>query len=214
MTEQDELGWNANFKLNWDILEYSIKDTKGIKSNVKTNELGNLFLIGFSLIIPPVSAEEALVIAVEKGNRVADYLASIHNLPVQAFLLNITEIKPRGEVKTGFVQSAFSGCVHQPVDLDFSNIHDLLSCSNRKFLRQLAHYNFGLRYSHDPINQFREFYLVLEDKYGKGHSYLEKYSYVRHALNHPELDVPKFAQKLLADIGTSHIDPSSPEAKN
>lgn len=78
MTEQEKVMdeascWNANFKLDWDILEYSIKDCDGIISNVKTNELGNIFLSGFSLVIPPVSAEEALIIAVEKGNRVADY---------------------------------------------------------------------------------------------------------------------------------------------
>jgi hypothetical protein len=167
--------WNANFKLDWDILEYSIKDCDGIKSNVKTNELGSVFLSGFSLVIPPVSAEEAIIIAVEKGNRVADYLGSIHNLPVQAFLLNITEIKPKGESKTGIAQFAVGGNVHKPINLDFCNIKNLLYCSDPKLLRQLAHYNFGLRYSHDPINQFREFYLVLEDKYGKGHPYLERY---------------------------------------
>jgi len=71
----------------------------------------------------------------------------------------------------------------------------------------------GLRYSFDPINQFREFYLVLEDKYGKGHPYLKKYSYIRHALNHPELDYPQFADRLLHEIGAAHIDPSSPKAK-
>jgi hypothetical protein len=218
MTEQEKVideasHWNANFKLDWDILEYSIKDCDGIKSNVKTNELGSIFLSGFSLVIPGVSAEEALIIAVEKGNRVADYLGSIHNLPVQAFLLNITEIKPKGEVKTGIAQLAVCGNIHKPINLDFGNIKNLLFCSDPKLLRQLAHYNFGLRYSHDPINQFREFYLVLEYIYGKGHPYLERYSYVRHALNHPELARPKFAQRLLAKIGASHIDPSSPEAK-
>ena len=100
-TIEGSLGWNANFKLGWDILEYSIKDTEGIISDIRTNELGSEFLTGFSLSIPPSSAEEALIIAVEKGNRVADYLGSIHSLPVQAYLSNITEIKPKGEVKTG-----------------------------------------------------------------------------------------------------------------
>ncbi|VVB63371.1 Uncharacterised protein [uncultured archaeon] len=208
------LGWDANFKLSWDILEYSIKDTDGIKSNVRTNESGSKFLTGFSLSIPPASAEEALVIATEKGNRVADYLGSIHCLPVQAFLLNITEIRPKGEVKTGMATTSFSANIHQPMDLDFSNIKKLLACCDPKVLRQLAHYNFGLRYSSDPINQFREFYLVLEDKYGKGHQHLKKYSYIRHALNHPELNVPQFAKLLLDEIGVSHLDPSSPEAKN
>jgi hypothetical protein len=210
---EGSLGWNANFNLSWDILEYSIKDTDGIISNVRTNELGSKFLTGFSLSIPQSSAEEALIIAVEKGNRVADYLSSIHRLPVQAYLLNITEIRPKGEAKTGIATVKMSGNVHQPVDLDFANIKKLLACSNRKILRQLAHYNMGLRCSSDPINQFREFYLVLEDTYDKGHSHLKKYSYIRHALNHPELDYPQFASKLLHEIGVAHIDPSSPKAK-
>jgi hypothetical protein len=63
--------------------------------------VGSKFLTRFSLSIPLSSAEEALIIAVEKGNRVADYLGSIHSLPVQAYLSSITEIKPKGEVKTG-----------------------------------------------------------------------------------------------------------------
>lgn len=57
------------------------------------------FLTRFSLSIALSSAEEALIIAVEKGNKVADYSGSIHSLPVQAYLSNITEIKPKGEVK-------------------------------------------------------------------------------------------------------------------
>lgn len=213
-TTEGALGWDANFKISWDILEYSIKDTDGIRSNVRTNELGSTFLTGFSLSIPPSSAEEALIIAVEKGNRVADYLGSVHSLPVEAYLLNITEIKPKGEVKAGIAPLTTSANIHQPVNLDFANMKKLLGCNDPKILRQLAHYNMGLRYSFDPINQFREFYLVLEDKYGKKDPYLKKYSYIRHALNHPELDLPQFAQKLLAEIGASYIDPSSPDAKN
>lgn len=211
-TTEGASGWDANYKLSWDILEYSVKDTAGIRSNVKTSDNGTIFLTGFSLSIPPSSAEEALSIAVEKGNRVADYLSSIHHLPVRAFLLNITEIKPSGEVKTGMATFTVSANIHQPVNLDFANIKNYLACSDPIVLRQLAHYGFGLRYSHNPINQFREFYLVLEDHYGKRNPYLKKYSYIRHALNHPELDIDRFKQKLLADIGASHIDPSSPEA--
>ena len=219
MTEQETrttgaLGWNANFKLSWDILEYNIKDADGIKSNVKTDESGNTFLTGFSLSIPQSSAEEALIIATEKGNRVADYLGSIHSLPVQTFLLGITEIRPEGEVRTGILQTSVSTNIHQPVNLDFADIRELLACSDPKVLRQLAHYNFGLRYSSDPINQFREFYLVLEDEYGKNHEKLNKYKYIRHALNHPELANKEFAKLLLADIGSSHLDPSSPAAKD
>ncbi len=119
---EGSLGWNANFNLSWDILENSIKDTDGIISNVRTNELGSKFLTGFSLSIPQSSAEEALIIAIEKGNRVADYLSSIHRLPVQAYLLNITEIRPKGEAKTGIVTCKMSGNVHHPVDLDFADI--------------------------------------------------------------------------------------------
>ena len=212
-TTEGSLGWNANFKLSWDILENSITDTDGIISETRTNELGSKFLTGFTLKIPPSNAEEALIIAVEKGNRVADYLGSIHCLPVQAYLSNITEIKPKGEVKAGIARLMASANIHQPMDLDFANIKNLLACDDSKILRQLAHYNFGLRYSHDPINQFREFYLILEDEYGKRDPYLKKYSYIRHALNHPELDAKEVKIKLLGEIGSNHIDPSSPEAQ-
>ena len=212
-TTEGSLGWNANFKLSWDILENSIKDIDGIISEIRRNELGSKFLTGFTLYIPPSNAEEALIIAVEKGNRVADYLGSIHCLPVQAYLSNITEIKPKGEVKAGIARLMASANIHQPVDLDFANIKNLLTCDDSKILRQLAHYNFGLRYSHDPINQFREFYLVLEDEYGKEDPYLKKYSYIRHALNHPELNAKEVKIKLLGEIGSNHIDPSSPEAQ-
>jgi len=212
-TTEGSLGWNANFKLSWDILENSIKDVDGIISEIRTNELGSKILTGFTLHIPPIDAEEALIIAVEKGNRVADYLGSIHCLPVQAYLSNITEIKPKGEVKAGIARLMVSANIHQPMDLDFANIKNLLACDDSKILRQLAHYNFGLRYSHDPINQFREFYLVLEDEYGKRDPYLKKYSYIRHALNHPELSNEEFKIKLLGEIGSYHIDPSSPEAQ-
>ncbi len=216
MTEHEAegaLGWDANFTLSWDILEYSIKDADGIKSNIRTDGVGNKFLTGFSLTIPPSSVEEALDIATEKGNRVADYLGSIDGLPVQAFLTNITEIKPKGETKTGIATVKIHGNVHKPVDLDFNNIKKLLDCNDPKAMRQLAHYNFGLRYYSDPVNQFREFYLVLEDEYGKTDPRLDKYKFIRHALNHPELDRRNFAKLLLNEIGVSHIDPSSPEAK-
>ena len=55
--------------------------------------------------------------------------------------------------------------------------------------------------------------MVLEDEYGKGNLYLNKYKHIRHALNHPELDTDKFKQKLLNELGSYHIDPSSPKAK-
>jgi hypothetical protein len=128
-------------------------------------------------------------------------------------LSNITEIKPKGEAKAGIARLMASANIHQPMDLDFANIKNLLACDDSKILRQLAHYNFGLRYAHDPINQFREFYLVLEDEYGKRDPYLKKYSYIRHALSHPELNNEELKIKLLGEIGSHHIDPSSPESQ-
>jgi len=53
----------------------------------------------------------------------------------------------------------------------------------------------------------------LEDEYGQGYPYLKKYSYIRHALNHPELNAKEVKIKLLGEIGSNHIDPSSPEAQ-
>ncbi|MGD0951275.1 MAG: hypothetical protein ABR985_02595 [Methanotrichaceae archaeon] len=207
------MGWVANFELSWRILEFSVKDVAGITSDIWKNESGTIFLKGFSLQIPPSSAEEALIIALEKGNRIANILSSIHLLPVEAYLHNITEIKPEGETKTGIAQTKVHANIHQPVDLDFASVKKLLDCNDPKALRQLAHYSKGLRYSSDPINQLREFYLVLEDEYGKNHSLLIPYRYVRNALCHPELlDSPNQIKKLLDDIGERSLDPSSPKA--
>ena len=209
---EGSMGWEAKFKLSWDIAEYSIKDVTGITSDIKKNELGNIFLKGFSLQIPPSSREEATIIALEKSNRISDYLTSIHSLPVEAYLQSITEIRPVGEMKSGYATLSVGGNVHLPVHLDFANIENLIVCGDTKVLRQLAHYRMGLRYSSDPINQLREFYLVLEDEYGKGHASLIPYRYVRNALCHPELDVTNQIKKLLYDIGEKSIDPSSPKA--
>jgi hypothetical protein len=209
---EGSMGWVANFELSWKISEYSIKDVPGIKSDIWKNEAGNIFLKGFSLQIPPSSREEATIIALEKGNRISDYLTSIHRLPVEAYLHNITEIRPEGQAKHGYATLQASANVHQPVHLDFANIEKLVGCGDTKVLRQLAHYRMGLRYSSDPINQLREYYLILEDEYGKDHSLLIPYRYVRNALCHPELNMSNQIKKLLADIGESSLDPSSPRA--
>jgi hypothetical protein len=209
---EGSMGWLANFELSWKIAEYSIKDVPGITSRIWKNEAGDIFLQGFSLQILPSSREEATIIALEKGNRISDYLTSIHRLPVEAYLQSITEIRPKGEVKQGYATLQMSTNIHQPVHLDFTNIEKLIGCGDTKALRQLAHYRMGLRYSSDPINQLREFYLILEDEYGKDHSLLIPYRYVRNALCHPELDLSNQTKKLLVDIGEPSLDPSSPRA--
>lgn len=180
--------------------------------DIRTDEHGTKFFTGFSMTIPPSGEKEAIDIAKGKGNRVADYLGSIHDLPVQACLYSITEIRPKGEFKTGIAMSKFHGNAHRPVDLDLSNVKNFLM-ADEKILRQVAHYNSGLR-SSDPIKQFDEFYLVLEDKYGNHSQYLEKYKFLRDASVHPELDKGKESkQQLLNEIGTPYLDPSSPEAQ-
>jgi len=205
-------GWFAKFELSWNILEYSVSDVTGVTSDIKKNESGDVFLKGFSVQIPPSSQEEATTIALEKGNRISDYLSSIHRLPVEAYLLSINEIRPAGENKTGYSTFTLDAPTHQPVHLNWADVEEVIGCGDAKLLRQLAHYRMGLRYSQDPINQLREFYLVLEDEYEKGHPSLIPYGYVRNALFHPELDYPNQIKKLLSDIGEKSIDPSSPKA--
>jgi hypothetical protein len=61
-TTEGSLGWNANFKLSWDILENSIKDIDGIISEIRTNELGSKFLTGFTLYIPPSMQKRLLLL--------------------------------------------------------------------------------------------------------------------------------------------------------
>lgn len=211
--EVGSMGWVARFEFSWRISEYSIKDVEGITSDIWENEAGGIFLKGFSLQILPSGREEARISALEKGNRISDYLTSIHRRPVEAYLIQITEIRPAGEVKQGEALSGVSAGVHQPVHLDFANIENLIGCGDTKALRQLAHYRMGLRYALDPINQLREFYLILEDEYGKDHMLLVPYRYVRNALCHPELrDLSNQIKKLLEDIGEKSLDPSSPKA--
>lgn len=214
-TREGSQGWKANFRLSRDILVNSITDTDGIRSNVRTDDHGNKFLMGFTLSIPPESSEQALIIAKEKGNKVADWLSCIHNLPVEAFLLDMTETRPHGMVRVLLNGLNFGCGFHEPksIDLDFIGIERLFENNDVKALRQIAHYRVGLRYSSDPINQFREFYLVIEDQYDKNDPLLRQYNYVRHALNHPDLNYPSFAKQLLSDLKVNYIDPSSPEAK-
>jgi hypothetical protein len=210
--EEGSMGWIAQFELSWRISENSITDVKGITSDIWTNDAGHKFLSGYSLEISPSSREEATIMALEKANRISDYLTSIHRLPVEAYLKSITEMRPPGEVKHGYATLGVSTSIHKPVDLNFAAIENLIGCGDNKILRQLAHYRMGLKYSSDPINQLREFFIILEDEYGKDSQLLVPYRYIRNALSHPELSMNSQIKKLLADIGEKSVDPSSPSA--
>jgi len=210
--KEGSMGWTARFELSWEINEDSVNDVPGITSEVRISDSGSVFLKGFNLQIPPSSKEEAVIIALEKSNRISDYLSSIHRLPVEAYLLSITEIGSAGEAKAGYAELKTGAAIHKSVNLDWADIKKVIESGDTKLLRQLAHYRAGLRYSQDPINQLREFYLVLEDEYGKDHPSLVPYRYVRNALCHPELSVGNQIKKLLNDIGETSIDPSSQAA--
>jgi hypothetical protein len=120
-------------------------------------------LKGFNLIIPATNEADARILAEGKANRIFDYLSWIHNRSISGYFSGMTEIRPAGEVKRGIAFSKFHGIVHNPVDLDFSLIFDVLEGRDEKLLRQLGHYSLGLKAA-DIISKYREFYQVIEDE--------------------------------------------------
>jgi len=159
-------GWEVRFTFDVPISEKSIKEIDGIEFLTDVHPLG-IELKGFNLIIPAINEADARILAEGKANRIFDYLSWIHNRSISGYFSGMTEIRPAGEVKRGIATLAISAIIHNPVDLDFSLILDVLEGRDEKLLRQLGHYSLGLKAA-DIISKYREFYQVIEDEQNVG----------------------------------------------
>jgi hypothetical protein len=155
-------GWEVRFNLTTPVSEKSIKEIEGIRFDIESHPSG-IELKGFSIIIPTTNEEEARILAEGKANRIFDYLSWIHNRPITGNFLSMIELRPSGEVRRGMVSFSASAIIHNPVDLDFSLIRDILEGRDEKLLRQLGHYSMGLK-AIDIVSKYRDFYQVIEDE--------------------------------------------------
>jgi hypothetical protein len=128
--------------------------------------------------------------------------------------------------KMGIAASRFHAIIHNPVDLDFSLIRDVLEGRDEKLLRQLGHYSLGLK-SADVISKYREFYQVIEDEQNVGGALdakpLESIDdidaqtikrVIRNLLSHPVLSKNKSHISIAATLlGRPYLDMSNENDK-
>jgi hypothetical protein len=162
---ENSLGWEVRFTLDVPISERSIKEVDGIRFDTAVHPLG-IELRGFTIIIPATNEADARILAEGKANRIFDYMSWIHNRSVTGYFSGMTEIRPAGEARSGIATIGIHAIIHNPIDLDFSLILDILEGRDEKLLRQLGHYSMGLKAA-DVVSKYREFYQVIEDEQEK-----------------------------------------------
>jgi hypothetical protein len=108
----------------------------------------------------------------------------------KAFQVVITET-------IGFSDSILPNTIKPIID-----VTEPLSINDVKFWRQMGHYYRG-KSSKDPIERYREFYLVLEDE----GSVNATERALRHAVNHPKLDATWAISKVTSVLGSTYFDP-------
>ena len=182
-------------------------------------------LIGFTIVVPKATMQEARFEAEGKANIIFNYLTSLHRYPIRGHLTNMTSEK--GE---GIATVAVSAIVHKSMNIDLAEINKLIEGSNEKYLRQLAHYSRGIEAA-DIVTKYREFYQVFEEDMGKvtppksawkKHEDIESMSiadiedfeiltFIRNLVNHPYLSKPK--ARAIADklVVKPSIDLNNPE---
>lgn len=221
----NSFGWEVKYKLTAPISEKSIKEIEGIRFDIASHSNG-VELKGFKIFIPVTNEREARILAEGKANRIFDYLSWIHNRPITGDFYGMTEIRPTGEARIGIATISTSAIIHNPVDLDFSLIRDILEGRDEKLLRQLGHYSMGLK-AIDVVSKYREFYQVIEDELEgidtSGIQPLENIEcidgeivkkVVRNLSSHPVLSKNKrHASIAMALLGRPYLDMSNPYDK-
>ncbi len=140
---ENSFGWEVRFTLDVPISERSIKEVDGIRFDTAVLPLG-VELRGFTIIIPATNEADARILAEGKANRIFDYMSWIHNRSVTGYFSGMTEIRPAGEASGGILTIGVRAIIHNPIDLDFSLILDILEGRDEKLLRQLGHYCDGI----------------------------------------------------------------------
>jgi len=218
-------GWEVRFKLITPISEKSVKEIEGIRFDIASHPNG-IELKGFTIVIPATNEREARILAEGKANRIFDYLSWIHNRSITGDFCGMTEIRSAGEVRSGMAILSVSAIIHNPVDLDFSLIRDILEGRDERLLRQLGHYSMGLK-AIDVVSKYREFYQVIEDELERTDTSdimpLENIEdidsdtikkVVRNLSSHPVLSKNKrHASTATALLGRPYLDMSNPQDK-
>lgn len=219
------LGWEVRFTLITPVSEKSIKEIEGIRFDIESHSNG-IELKGFTIIAPVTNKEEARILAEGKANRIFDYLSWIHNRSITGDFCGMTEIRPAGEARSGIVTLGVSAIIHNPVDLDFSLILDILEGRDERLLRQLGHYSMGLKAT-DVVSKYREFYQIIEDEQERidtsGTKSLERIEdidsetikkVIRNLSSHPVLSKnKKHASIAAALLGRPYLDMSNSQDK-
>ena len=216
MNSSERCQWEAVFGFCSPIGEKSIAKIEGIEFEIEfdTEKVGEgIILKGFSIITPSLAKQEAALFVWEKANRIFDYLSAIHNYSIEGDLSNMVEVKPEGEVKTGYLETTVGVTIHKPEALDFNkdSIKRVLQNNDEKLVRQLSHFRRGLK-TDDVITKIREFYLISEDEYPPEHPFRKKYKYVRHLQSHAKMDRKNSIKKAKDQLGKNYMDPSDPKA--
>ena len=85
-----------------------------------------------------------------------------------------------------------------------------MGLSDDQFWRQMSHFRKGVM-SSDPIEKFREFFLIFEDE---GRGYTQDEQSLRHAVNHPKLTHPIHSNRVNRILGKPFYDPLDPHHKD
>lgn len=216
MNSSERCQWEAVFGFCSPIGEKSIAKIEGIEFEIEfdTEKVGEgIILKGFSIITPTLAKQEASLFVWEKANRIFDYLSAIHKYSIEGDLSNMVEVKPEGEVKTGYLESKVGLTIHEPEALDFNkdSIKRVLQNNDEKLMRQLSRFRRGLE-TDDVITKIREFYLISEDEYPPKHPFRKKYKYARHLQSHAKMDRKNSIKKAKDQLEKNYMDPSDPKA--
>lgn len=211
MNSSGKSKWEVVFNFSSPILEKSISDFEDFILDTEKVDEGIHFK-GFSIITNALTIQEAFFYAQGKANRFFDYLSAVHKYPVECHMSTMIEVKPKGEVRTGFAFVTGKCVIHRPEILDFSkdNAKKILQNSDDKLVRQFSHYRRALK-TDDIIEKIREYWLIIEDEYGKNHPFILNHLYIRHLVNHTELTRPNHENKAKNLLNKNYLDTSNPQ---
>jgi hypothetical protein len=195
------------------IIEEYITANKEINDIIlDTEKVGDkIKLKGFSIFTPELTFMEAINHVKEKANRFSDYISAIHNIPITFHLISM--VKNVGGIRERTRMSPeINVRVYKPekLDLNKASFKKVYQNNDIKLARQLAHFRRGLE-TEDIITKIREFYLIVEDEYGKENHFCKKFSYARHLQAHPYIADQNLLPKVKTLLRKDYMDPSNPQ---
>lgn len=208
---EEKCKWQAYFSLNPPVTCSTVKSLPEVNI-ITEGDTPNVRATGLQITTPELTHEDARQYAIEIANRCADYLTFLKQFPVGASLHNITQLRPPGTPKTGYVDIAARVMIEKREDVDLTGerVSKIIGGSEAKLNRQLSHYRRAIE-TDDPINKIRELFQVIEDEYGKGHPFVQESKWARHIVSHPRLDDAEAVAQAVQKFGRPYVDPSKPQ---